>query len=674
MKKRLSLAGLALTAIGLSFAHADVPELTAEDFAQHPAISSISMSLEGDMLVGVVKDPTNEEQQAAAYWDLSGEIDVTKPLLPTNITPSSGKTLFFAANALKNKKSLWFTVQPYVGALEGCGEGKTTGSTKKYLQRVYMGNENIREIDDLPSGRAEVGANKLLQRCFELVGETNIVTTLPLDPTNIVISRNSTKNGTRYYKHDLATGREKYLFKGSDVEAFQVSSRTGMPVMKSRLDYENGAWRQYTRLIDPETGKFEVEDALTTEISDRYTMNVLGKQSETGQYFIATDKFTDKVSIYLYDPSANSFSNEPLFAHPEFDISGMIFSQREQDFGAVIGFTYDGPVTETYWLDPEMDSIQNGLNAAFPGKNVQLNNYTADRNRILFSVSAANQPVTYYLLVDKAKVAVIGSQRPWIDTDGLGESDFVYYAARDGLQIPAILTMPAGFQEGDKARGAIIHPHGGPWARDYDGFDNSGWTQYFANRGYIVMRPQYRGSAGWGRDLWMAGDEEWGQKMQDDKDDGAAWLVEQGYVDADKIAIHGYSYGGFASIAASVRPDSPYQCAIAGAGVGNLAKLANEWGDNRIQRIVQGDTVDGMDPQANTEKINIPILLYHGDYDVRVPLFHSRDFFNAVKKDQPDSELIVLRQMGHQGNKWLPEHKATVLTEMERFLTTTCGM
>ena len=275
---------------------------------------------------------------------------------------------------------------------------------------------------------------------------------------------------------------------------------------------------------------------------------------------------------------------------------------------------------------------------------------------------------------DRSKVAVIGSQRPWIDVEDLGKSKFVYYSARDGLQIPAIITLPAGFEEGQKAKGAIIVPHGGPWARDSAGFDSSGWTQYFASRGYIIMQPQYRGSDGWGRALWRAGDGEWGQKMQDDKDDGAAWLVENGYVDADKIAIHGYSYGGFAAFAASVRPNSPYQCAIAGAGVSNLAKLGNEWGDNRIQRIVQGDTVKGMDPMKNTDKINIPILIYHGDYDVRVPIFHSRDFYNAIKNKQPGSKFIEMKQMGHQSNKWLPEHKEQVLKEIETFLNTTCGM
>ena len=269
MMKRLSLAA-SLAASFAFAAHSDVQPLSSEDFAKFPSVSSVSMSLEGDMLVGVVADPTNDgEQGAAAYWDLSGDIDVSKPLVPSNITPTSGRSLFFAASALKQKHSLWFTVQPYTGALEGCGEGKTTGATKKYLQKVYMGNERIKKIDDLPNGRAEVGASKMMLRCFELVGETQIATLLPLDPSKVVISRATTKNGTSFFEHDLATGREKFLYKASEEESYAISNRDGSVFSATKLEFEDGAWRQYIRLVNPETNKLETEDPLTTEISNR---------------------------------------------------------------------------------------------------------------------------------------------------------------------------------------------------------------------------------------------------------------------------------------------------------------------------------------------------------------------------------------------------------------------
>lgn len=662
-------------AVGALLGAASAKPIPAEAFSKPADVTGLSMSLEGDMIVGLVADPSQDgEALAAAYWDLSGEIDTSKPLPPTAVTPSD-RSRFYGANALKQKKSLWFTAQPFVGALDGCGEGRTTGATKKYIEKVFMGNERITKIDDLPSGSAEVGANRDTLRCFELTGQTGVAAFLPLDPEHIVISRTSTKNGVGYFKHNLRTGREQFLYRGKEFENYLISNRSGEPYGATELEYTNGEWLQLIKLKDPRTGEITLEDSLTTNIEDRFEMSVFGQQEGTGKYFIGTDKFSDKVAVYLYDAATDQFSSEPVFAHPEFSIGGMEFSTREQDFGAVLGFSYLADVVKTYWLDPEMDSIQKGLDQAFPGKNVSLGDMTADRNRILFTVSSSSMPPAFFLLLDKSRVATIGSSRPWVDPDAGGTTELEYVTARDGLKVPSLVSYPPNFVKGrDKARGAIIHPHGGPWARDFAGYGSAGWVNYFTSRNYIVLRPQYRGSTGFGRELWLAGDKEWGQSMQDDKDDTAAWLVRQGYVDADKIAIHGYSYGGFAAIAASVRPNSPYQCAIAGAGVADLAKLGNLWGDNRIQRVVQGQTVTGMDPMRNTDKVNIPIQLYHGDYDVRVPLFHSRDFYNAVRRDSPESELIVHREMGHQSNKWKPEHVKDVLVEMERFLTTTCGM
>jgi len=189
-------------------------------------------------------------------------------------------------------------------------------------------------------------------------------------------------------------------------------------------------------------------------------------------------------------------------------------------------------------------------------------------------------------------------------------------------------------------------------------------------RGYAVLRPQYRGSTGWGRELWLAGDAEWGKKMQDDKDDGAAWLVKQGYADADKIAIFGYSYGGYAAFAAAVRPNSPYACAIGGAGVSALTKLGRTWSSNPQQRAYQGKTVKGMDPMLNTAKANIPVLVIHGDRDVRVPLFHGKDFYKKIKKNVP-AELVVIKDMPHS-LPWTPKMNKKTLSSMEEFLENDC--
>ena len=239
------------------------------------------------------------------------------------------------------------------------------------------------------------------------------------------------------------------------------------------------------------------------------------------------------------------------------------------------------------------------------------------------------------------------------------------------MKIPAILDLPPGWSKDKGPVPAVIHPHGGPWARDFGGWDVSGWVPFFTSRGYAVLRPQYRGSTGLGRELWLAGDAEWGQKMQDDKDDGAAWLVSEGIADADRLVIFGYSYGGFAAAAAVVRPDSPYQCAISGAPVTNLARLGNLWSENRLQRLLQGRTVRGMDPMQNVEKANIPVLLYVGDRDVRTPAFHARDFYNAVK-DRVESRFELIPDMPHS-LPWYPRHQQQTLSLIEDFLAGPCS-
>jgi dipeptidyl aminopeptidase/acylaminoacyl peptidase len=277
------------------------------------------------------------------------------------------------------------------------------------------------------------------------------------------------------------------------------------------------------------------------------------------------------------------------------------------------------------------------------------------------------------LLLDRKQVKTLGSSRPWLKPGMTGEERWVSYKARDGLEIPAILDLPAGWKKGDAPAPAVIMPHGGPWARDYTGWDASGWVPMLTSRGYAVLRPQYRGSQGLGRELWLAGDAQWGLKMSDDLDDGAAWLVSQGITKKGDIAIFGYSYGGFAAVAATVRSPSPYQCAIAGAPVADLGRLNTSWSDNRLQRILQGKTVRGMDPMNNAAKAHLPIMLFDGDRDVRTPpAIHARPFYDAVK-DKVPAQYHSIANMPHS-MPWYPSQQRETLTLIENFLAKDCGL
>ncbi|MGZ9202243.1 MAG: alpha/beta hydrolase family protein, partial [Caulobacteraceae bacterium] len=327
--------------------------------------------------------------------------------------------------------------------------------------------------------------------------------------------------------------------------------------------------------------------------------------------------------------------------------------------------------TKIDWTDPG-GAGRSPLTVAV-GSDAQIIGFSDDLRYVLVEKSGPSLPPEYYLLTDGSKLNLLGRSRNDIDTASLGETRLVQYPARDGLIIPAFLTTPpASFGAGPHP--AIILPHGGPWARDEWGWDVSGWTQYFASRGFVVMQPQFRGSQGWGQKLWRAGDAEWGQKMQDDNDDAAKWLVAQNLAAPGQAALFGYSYGGYAAMTAAIRPNGLYKCAIAGAGVAELGSFQNETFENRFIREFQMPTIKGLDPLAHAREVSIPIFLYHGERDQTVPIKESERFVAALKAANKPHKYREFKDMGHQFVTMVPEDLQLQLTEIEAYLHQDCGL
>ncbi|MCC5996780.1 MAG: S9 family peptidase [Oceanicaulis sp.] len=640
-------------------------------FARVPNIQSISMSADGQSLAAIVAAPgSNNTDTALATWDLSD------PGAAPVVTPSGDRMKFIQAAALKGEHVLVFGRQEWTGRLGGCGEGRVTGATSTFVFRPYLTDVAQSSFSEaFANNTRRIGISAEMQRCFEIAGTASLVNTLPLDPENVIISQlNQVSLSSNYYRYNLRTGDTELIVRGSGRSTPGLfNPRTGELMTRSRIDSDGSdEYIQQILFRNPETGQFEIHDNLTRRLSERYTVSIAGIDEESGQFYVLTDLFSDRVEAWMYDPVAREFSSEPLIAHPEYSIGGIILGSRPSNFNRLLGFTIAGPGTEVVYIDPDMISIHEGLSAAFPDQRVSIQSYNDDLSIVLFSTGSNRHAPSFHILRDRQRVETLGSSRPWISPEQIGEQRWVTYPARDGLEIPAILDLPPGWTPEQGPLPTIINPHGGPWVRDSMGWDGSGWVQFLTSRGYAVLRPNYRGSAGLGRELWLAGDNEWGQAMQDDKDDGAAWLVEQGIADPDRLAIFGYSYGGFAAAAAVVRPDSPYQCAISGAPVTDLARLGNTWSENRLQRILQGQTVSGMDPMRHTDRANIPVLLYVGDRDVRTPAFHARNFYNRVR-DRVPAQLHIIRDMPHQ-MPWYPRHHTETLGLIENFLANECGM
>jgi pimeloyl-ACP methyl ester carboxylesterase len=640
-------------------------EVSIEDLARQPAITSVSMATDGSYLVGLIE---NDGELALTAWDPDGERD------PAGALPNEHMK-FIAAAALKADRLFVLGRQEWTGALEGCGEGNSTGVTRTFLTKLYMTDTQLEEFDEpfVRAGRA-LGVSEQTERCFEIAGEAGLVADLPLDPDAVIAQRtDSLKLTSEYYRVNLRTGQEQLIYRETESESAGLFDlRTAELLTKNRIASGDDGNYSFLTLIRNAEGDFEVHDSLTYTAFDRHTVQIVGRDESSGNFYVLTDLFLDKAGIYYYDPAARAFDPEPLFATEQYEATGVLLGNKQSDFNQLIGFGYAGARLETYFVDPEWNAIYQGLKNAYPDRGITLLQYTDDKSRILFSTSSSTHPPAYYLLVDKSRTVLIGEERPWIDSEDLRPTELVYYMARDGLRIPAFLTLPEDWSSDDGPLPSVVLPHGGPWARDDSAWDPSGWTQFLASRGYAVLQPQYRGSQGWGHELWLAGDAQWGLKMQDDNDDAAAWLVEHGYADEDKIAIFGYSYGGFAAMAAVVRQGGPFKCAIAGAGVANLTRLGRNWNRDRIQRAFQGRTVAGMDPLDNADKASIPVLIYSGDRDVRVPIFHSESFFEAVEGRVP-AKFLRIADMPHS-LPWYPEHHRQTLAAIEEFLAGDCGL
>lgn len=449
---RIRALGTALLLTGATVANATGP-IPAEHFAQVPMIQQVSMSADGRNLVALVTSPGSDNQETAlATWDLDD------PDKGPVITPSGDRMKFISASALKADRVLVLGRQEWTGQLGGCGEGSRSGATKTFVTKTYLTDTGHTSFSEaFADNTRRIGISEQTQRCMEIAGSAGLVHPLPLDPDNVIVNQISTASlSANYLLYNLRTDQTSLLFRASGRSSPGLfNPRNGEVLTRVELKPDSRDFEQEIRIINPDTGEFELHDNLNHKLTDRHTIDFIGLDERTGNFYVRTDLFSDRVEVRVYDPRARKFDDEALVAHPEFGIGGLIRGTHEDNFGEVLGFIVDGPQREQVFVDPRMDSIHTGLKQAFAGQTVMIDDYNADVSRLLFSTSSARHPPAYHLLIDGKRVMTLGSERPWIDPEQIGEQRWVAYPARDGLQIPAILDLPVGWTETDGPSPAI---------------------------------------------------------------------------------------------------------------------------------------------------------------------------------------------------------------------------
>ncbi|MDX2276762.1 MAG: prolyl oligopeptidase family serine peptidase [Hyphomonadaceae bacterium] len=541
--------------------------------------------------------------------------------------------------------------------------------------RTYTALARFVKIDgsEFVEPLAQGGARTELERFVDKFLTISLVDQLPDDERHILMAH-ETLDGSSVYRVDVVTGAGERVMELSETQGIvPVTDSSGELRVLQFADTRNGEYSIGFQIRDSGSAQWREPPALTYPARARRNLAALGFDPQNQDTLIVLDSEGQNFS-YLrgFSVSRGTFT-ETMFQHPRYDIANVLMDRPGNgEPTSIIGFTYLGATETPFYDDPTYRAIYDGLRAQLPGRDIRIGSRKG-RYRIIMAESSRHPP-EYFLMTDDRAIQRLGVSYPNIPSDQLADTELVYYNARDGLRIPAFLTLPYGWRRGDAPLPVIIQPHGGPWGRNDASWGGSDIpvTQYFASRGYAVLQPQFRGSTGWGDQLWRAGDGQWGMAMQDDKDDGLAWLVSEGIADPERAVIYGFSYGGFAAMAATVRPNSPYRCAISGAGVSSLQRLGMLWRENRIQRLLQGVTVAGMDPLEHAGDANIPILVYGGDRDQTAPLWHSTRFADALRSRGKTVKYEVIRDMPH--GAMTPDMRRQEFTLVENYLRNDCGI
>lgn len=396
--------------------------------------------------------------------------------------------------------------------------------------------------------------------------------------------------------------------------------------------------------------------------------------------YIATNQgeTVDLTRLELMDPKtgkAQVFESDPL---NRVDFGGAIVSELTDE---LIATTYVDDKTRFYWKNKSFEADYKLLQKKLGGKQIGFGSHTNDERLWLIEASSDTEPGETYLFDRQTKELTLQFRiREKLDRQYLSSMQPVRYKSSDGLEIPAYLTVPKGLPP--KGLPAILLPHGGPWARDSWGYD--GLVQFLANRGYAVLQPNFRGSAGYGKKFLNAGNLQWGEKMQDDVTWGARHLIEKGIADPKRIGIMGGSYGGYATLAGVAFTPDLYAAAVAYVAPSNLITLLESippyWEPIRMmfyKRMGDPNTPAGkaqlerQSPLNSAGKIRTPLLVVQGANDPRVNKRESDQIVIALRDRKFPVEYIVAPDEGHGFAR--PLNNMALYAAAEKFLAKHLG-
>ena len=303
--------------------------------------------------------------------------------------------------------------------------------------------------------------------------------------------------------------------------------------------------------------------------------------------------------------------------------------------------------------NPDAQAIAS-IVAAFPGRMVGVTSTSADASKAIVATVGDRDPGSWYLF-DRAtnKATLLARAKSWLTEANLPKNREVVLTARDGITLYGVLTLPP--KGPGRGLPMVVMPHGGPHGV-YDSAMYDSEAALLASEGYAVLRVNFRGSGGYGKQFQQSGWMQWGRAMQDDVTDATKWAITEGIAAPDRICVFGWSYGGYAALMGGVREPKLYRCIVGAAGPYDLAKLY-KWGNIRrsdyglgyLAKVVGRDqkVLAERSPTENAALIKVPVLIVHGRLDARVDVAHAKRLVKSLRDAGVDVEFHEYLRAGH---------------------------
>ncbi|HEX8606721.1 MAG TPA: prolyl oligopeptidase family serine peptidase [Pseudoduganella sp.] len=484
---------------------------------------------------------------------------------------------------------------------------------------------------------------------------------------------------TQLLRLDTRTGRSTGVPMPGNVQRWVLDAR-GEPRMATTL--EDGKSTIWLREDEKIGGKWRAITTFDTWVASAGGFSPLDFDAD-GRLYVAARHDSDKVAVHTFDLAAGKVDPVPRFSIQRYDFYGNLIRSGDR----LVGVRYLGESWTTEWLDADLKALQEKVDAKLPGLvNLISLPRRPDSPFVLVTTYSDMQPRVYFVYNrETGALKMVGQSHPKLDATQMGRQQLVSYAARDGMQIPVLLTLPKGARTTDKLP-MVVLVHGGPWMRGAV-WEWSADAQFLASRGYAVLEPDFRGSTGYGARHLTAGFKQWGRAMQDDLADGTRWAIEQGIADPQRICIAGASYGGYATLMGLIRDPDLYRCGVNWIGVTDIKLMyGSSWfhtSDLPAQYIRYGmprligdlekeaDQLMAVSPVEQASRLHQPLLMAYGGADRRVPRAHGTRFRDAVGATNKNVEWIEYPEEGHGWR--LPKNRIDFWTRVEKFLDRNIG-